>query len=112
MIITKNEPFTSAEIQKLAQDLKPYIKTVIDIEQALCSAGANLHMDNEQELLKQGSNQKDLWGGGIDLETKFIDFNSMINLRPTDHNTSNEIQDSTKRQKFEALMKQFFKEIL
>lgn len=112
VIITKKEPYFKEETQKLTEEFETYIKTVVDIEKKVCSAGANLHLENEQELLKQGSNQKDIWGGGIDLETKMIDFNSMINLRPQDINTSNEIQDPAKRQRFEDLMKYFFKEIL
>ena len=53
------------------------------------------HFEGEQVLLKKGSKQKDLWGGGLDLEleTVEIDFNSFINIRPRDNNTKNEIQD-------------------
>lgn len=112
MIITKSKPYTKEEIENLAEEFGNYIKTVIDIEKEVCSAGANLHFESEQELIKQGSNQKNLWGGGIDLEVKIIDNNAMINLRPNDNNFSNEIQDSSKRQKFGQLMEYFFKEIL
>ena len=111
MIITKADPFTKEEIEKLSEELLPYIKTVVDIEKKVCSAGAALHLDNEQVLLRQGSKQSDLCGGGIDLETKIIDNNSMINLRPGDNNMSNEIQDPKFRQKFEELMNYFFKEL-
>ena len=53
-----------------------------------------------------------LWGGGIDLETKKIDFNSFINIRPNQGNDSNEIQDSNIRNNFKTLMEFFFKEII
>ena len=109
MIVTKKEPFTKEEIKKLSEELETYIKTVIDIERKICSAGARLHADNEQILLEQGSHQDSLWGGGIDLKTLTVDFNAMINLRPKDNNASNEILDLAKRQKFEKLMKHFFK---
>lgn len=112
MIITKDKPFTQKELEKLSEEFETYIKTVIDIKNKVCSAGANLHFGNEQLLLKQGSKQSDLWGGGIELKTKIIDNNAMINLRPTHNNFSNEIQDPEKRQKFEDLMKFFFKELL
>ena len=52
------------------------------------------------------------WGGGIDLETQMIDFNSFINIRPNDNNKSNEIQDSKIRDAFEELMNHFFNKIL
>lgn len=75
------------------------------------STGCDRHYESEQVLLQQGSKQSNLWGGGIDLETKVIDFNSFINIRPSDKNTSNEIQDQAMRKKYEILTKYFFKEI-
>lgn len=111
MIITKTEPFTKEEIEKLAEVFDVYIKTVIDIRKKICSAGADRHFESEQVLLKQGSLQSDLWGGGIDLETKIIDFNSFINIRPSDNNTSNEIQNPEIRKTFEEITKYFFKEM-
>lgn len=112
MIITKSEPFTKEEIEKLKEVFDVYIKTVIDIEKKICSAGCDRHFESEKILLEQGSIQEDLWGGGIDLETKIIDYNSFINIRPADNNTSNEIQDFQIRTKFDELTRYFFKEIL
>jgi len=111
MIITKGEPFTEDEINKLRELFDVYIKTVIDVEKEICSAGCDRHFDSEQILLKQGSLQSNLWGGGIDLETKTIDCNSFINIRPKDNNASNEIQDQKIRQKFDVLMHHFFEKI-
>ena len=108
MIITKSEPFTKDEIKKLREQFDVYIKTVIDIEKKVCSAGCDRHFESEKILLDQGSSQSDLWGGGIDLETKIIDCNSMINIRPA-QNTSNEILDPALRAKFEELTKYFLK---
>lgn len=112
MIITKKEPFSKKEIEKLKEVFDVYIKTVIDIEKKICSAGADRHFESEQILLKQGSDQSDVWGGGIDLETNVIDFNSFINIRPNDNNTSNEIQNPEIRKRYEELTKFFFKEVL
>lgn len=111
MIITKVNPFTKAEVAKLKEAFDVYIKTVIDVKKKICSAGMNRHFEGEKKLLDQGSIQSDVWGGGIDLETKIIDFNSFINIRPNDNNTSNEIQDSKIRKVYEALTKYFFQEI-
>ena len=68
MIITKTTPFTLAEIDQLKQKFEVYIKTVIDIEKKVCSAGMDRHFEGEQILLKLGSNQSQVWGGGIDVE--------------------------------------------
>lgn len=108
MIITKSSPYSKEEIKKLRELFDVYIKTVVDIKKKICSAGCDRHFDGEKILLNQGSLQEDLWGGGIDLETKVIDCNSMINIKPQQNNTSNEIQDATLRQVFDKLMKNFF----
>lgn len=108
MILTKTTPFTADEITQLKEQFAFYIKTVIDVEKKICSAGCDRHVDSEQILLKQGSSQQDIWGGGIDLETKAIDFNSFINIRPEQNNTSNEIQHEQIRKQYESLTKYFF----
>lgn len=112
MIITSDKLFSKEEIEKLKEEFDVYIKTVIDIEKKICSAGCDRHFESEKLLIESGSKQSNVWGGGIDLETKTIDFNSFINIRPTDGNTSNEIQDSKIREEYERLTKFFFSEIL
>lgn len=111
MIITKNSPYTKEEIEQLKEQFDVYIKTVIDIEKKICSAGCDRHFESEKLLIDTGSSQPYVWGGGLDLETKLIDFNSFINIRPTDHNMSNEIQNKQTRTAYESLTKFFFKEI-
>lgn len=111
MIITKTTAFTKEEIEKLREQFDIYIKTVIDVEKKICSAGADRHSESEKILLEQGSRQSDVWGGGIDVKTKIIDYNSFINIRPTDKNTSNEILNTDIRSIFEKLIKRFFKTI-
>ena len=112
MVITKPEPFSKAEIEKLSELFEVYIKTVIDIENKICCAGIDRHFEGEEILLKHGSKQSNLWGGGLDLETRIIDYNSFINIRPSDGNTSNEIQDPEVRKTFNDLMRFFFREVL
>lgn len=111
MIITKSEPFTKEEIEKLREMFDTYIKTVIDVDRKICSAGMDRHFEGEEILIDQGSKQSDIWGGGIDLETKMIDFNSFINIRPNDNNNSNEILNPKIRDEYESLTKHFFQEI-
>jgi len=112
VIITKDKPFSIEEIEKLKEQFDVYIKTVIDIERKICSAGCNRHFESEKILLEEGSKQSDLWGGGIDLETKIIDFNSFINIRPKDGNNSNEIVNDRIRKEYEKLTRFFFSETL
>ena len=88
--------------KKVAEDLKGYIKVVVDVRRKILSAGGEKHVDGEQLLLKDGSKQEDLWGAGLDLETNEMDFDSMINLRPK-QNTSREILDANIRQQVETI---------
>ncbi len=111
MIITKSSPYSKEEIKKLRELFDVYIKTVVDIKKKICSAGCDRHFDGEKILLNQGSLQEDLWGGGIDLETMIVDCNSMINIRPQQKNSSNEIQNVKIREEFEKLTKYFFQTI-
>ncbi|MEK7534074.1 MAG: DUF5674 family protein [Patescibacteria group bacterium] len=112
MIITKKESYLKEEIEKLKEVFDVYIKTVIDIKKRICVAGMDRHFEGERTLLKQGSMQADVWGGGIDLETKIIDYNSFINIRPSQKNPSNEILDPEIRKLYKDLTEYFFKEVL
>lgn len=112
MIITTQKPYTLEEIEKLKELFDVYIKTVIDIEKNVCCAGMNRHFEGEEILLGQSSLQSNIWGGGIDLETKEIDFNSFINIRPKDKNTKNEIQSEEIKRKYKELTEYFFQAIL
>lgn len=99
IIRSKIDPETR---NRVAEDLKGYIKVVVDVQRKILSAGGEKHVDGEQLLLKDGSKQEDLWGAGLDLETNEMDFDSMINLRPK-QNTSREILDANVRQQVELI---------
>jgi len=100
IIRSKIDPETR---KKIAEDLKGYIKIVVDVRRKVLAAGGEKHVDGEQLLLKDGSLQEDLWGAGLDLETGEMDFDSLINLRPT-QNRSREILDEGIRKKAEGLI--------
>lgn len=112
MVVSTLVPYTNEQIKSVSEQFEVYIKTVIDVKQKICIAGMDRHFEGEQILLQDGSKQTDLWGGGIDLETKEIDFNSFINIRPRDNNTKNEIQSEDVKKKFKELTEFFFKEIV
>lgn len=70
------------ELQEISERFSGYIKVVVDIKRKTLAGGGDRHADDEKILLEDGSKQRDLWGGGFDLETKEVDYNSIINLRP------------------------------
>jgi hypothetical protein len=112
MIITQSTPFSIEQIKSLKEQFDIYIKTVIDIKKKICSAGMDRHFEGEAILLKEGSSQHDIWGGGIDLLTKEIDYNSFINIRPNDNNNKNEIQSEQLKAQYHKLTQYFFASIL
>ena len=109
MLLIIRAKVDSESLKRVAEDLKGYIKVVVDVRRGILSAGGSKHVDGEQLLLKDGSRQEDLWGAGLDLETKEMDFDSMINLRPK-QNTSREILDQKIREQVERITRSFLKE--
>lgn len=78
------------------------VKAVVDIAQKKIGVDAELHADIEQALLAQGSSQYDLWGINLYPEMDgedFIEFDSMINIRPGQGNRSRDVQDADTRQR-------------
>jgi hypothetical protein len=89
------------------EDLRaPFVKAVADIEKEIISIGCELHADCAEELVKDGSNYKDLWGFNI-YPDRFLDFISLINIRPADNNRSMEIQNQEIREKIESIVKKY-----
>lgn len=106
MIIVLNRKITQEELKKIAEDLEGYIKFVVDIEKKVLAAGGLRHVDAEQELLKLGSKQENLWGGGWDLASNEIDYDSMVNIRPHQSNPSREVLSTEVRAKIDVIVKE------
>ena len=73
------------------------IKAVVDVGRDIMAVDAELHADEEALLLEKGSDQNDLWGINLypELEGEdFVEFDSMINLRPSRGNRSRGVEDS------------------
>ncbi|MCL4417200.1 MAG: DUF5674 family protein [Patescibacteria group bacterium] len=105
MLLIIKKRATKKDVQKIAEDFEGYIKVVVDVEKGILTGGGERHFDGEQKLLREGSKQENLWGGGFDLETKEIDYNSIINLRPNQNNPSRDILSERIRKKFDKIVK-------
>ena len=79
------------------------VKAVVDVEKGVMVVDAGLHADEEQLLLEMGSAQVDLWGINLypdDFGTDdFVEFDSMINIRPAQGNRSRSVEDAGVRAK-------------
>jgi len=78
------------------------VKAVVDIRKRIMVVDAELHADQESCLLQNGSKQEDLWGINLYPELEgddFIEFDSMINIRPSQGNRSRSIDEPDVRDK-------------
>ncbi|MBU8921550.1 MAG: hypothetical protein KOO63_07000 [Bacteroidales bacterium] len=92
------QPVTKDELIKIAAEMfGEMIKAVVDIRLGLVAIDAEMHSDLEALLLENGSAQSDLWGINFYplLEgDDFLEFDSMINMRPSQGNMSRGVEDA------------------
>lgn len=89
------------------------VKGVADVDKGLVSLDAELHSDLEAMLLDQGSEQNSLWGFNLypELEDEdFLEFDSLINIRPAQGNRSRGVEDELIQQKLKDLMAKWIRE--
>ena len=88
--VTEQDPISLEEIHRMAAArFGDLVKAVIDVERRIMVVDAELHADEEAELLAGGSRQQDPWG---------------INLRPSFGNRSRGVDDSTTQERIAALV--------
>ncbi len=76
------------------------VKAVVDVERGVMVVGAELHSDEEAMLLDDGSVQRDVWGINLYPAAPgegFLEFDSMINVRPSQNNPSRDVMDERLR---------------
>ncbi len=92
---------TLDELRQMAELLfGNIVKAVVDVERELIAVDAELHSDLEALLLQDGSRQKNLWGINFYPEIQgdeFIEFDSLINIRPSQGNRSRGVEDENIR---------------
>ncbi len=72
------------------------LKAVVDVGRRVMAVGGELHADEEAALLEDGSRQGDLWGINLypaERGDEWIEFDSMINIRPSQGNRSRGVDD-------------------
>ena len=100
-IITQALPLDELK-QMAAATFGNMVKAVVDVDKDIIAVDAELHSDLEALLLENGSNQKGLWGINFYPEIQgddFIEFDSMINMRPSQNNKSRGIESEAIRKK-------------
>lgn len=102
------ERITRQQLKEIAdRSFGFFVKAVVDIENEIMVIDAELHADEEALLIKNGSNQKNLWGINLfpeNDEKDFIEFDSMINIRPSNGNRKRSIEDPKIREKIKEVV--------
>ncbi|MFI5214640.1 MAG: DUF5674 family protein [Gemmatimonadales bacterium] len=90
-----------ADLAKLAErQFGDMVKAVVDVTRGLMAIGGELHADEEAALIDDGSRQEDLWGINLypgEQGAGWIEFDSMINVRPAQGNRSRDVRDEALR---------------
>ena len=85
-----------------------FVKSVIDIKREIMVVDVELHADGQALLLENGSEYQDLWGINMHPQKigteDFIEFDSMINIRPRQQNMSRGVEDENIRKQIIALV--------
>jgi hypothetical protein len=103
------EGITADELRAMAREgFGDMVKAVVDIDRGILALGAELHADEEAALLESGSEQDNLWGINLypdDIgDPEFIEFDSMINIRPSRGNHSRGVDDVTVRKQIAQIV--------
>jgi len=101
--IIKNR-ISRGELQKIADErFGDLVKAAIDVEHNILALGVELHADAEAELIeKEDSKREHIWGINLypaETGDRFIEFDSMINLKPAFGNRTRGVDDEAVRQK-------------
>ncbi len=79
------------------------VKAVVDIEKEIMALDAELHVDLEQTLIEnENCEPKNLWGINLHPDStpdNFVEFDSMINLKPAFNNRSRGVESAEIREK-------------
>lgn len=76
------------------------VKAVVDVTRGIMAIGGELHSDEEAALVDEGSRQADLWGINLypgEKGERWIEFDSLINVRPSQGNRSRDVEDDARR---------------
>jgi hypothetical protein len=106
--VTESLPISLDEVRTLARGrFGDMVKGVVDLASGILLLDADMHADQEAELLAGGSKQADLWGINLYPDVAgddWLEFDSMINLRPSFGNRSRGVDDPATRSALAAFV--------
>lgn len=100
-ILIVHEPVNEETLSALAKEWHvSLVKGVADISLGTVALGGEWHMDANNRLIEEGSEQKNIWGFNIypnERGDAAIEYISLINIRPAQGNRSMEITSEETR---------------
>lgn len=106
VILDKNRLPAKEEINSAKKHYNNYLKITIDIVKEIVAIGGEYHVDAEQIMIKNyNCKQKNIWGGGYELDTGEYRTDAMINVRPFHKNSTMIIRDPEIERKFLQIAK-------
>lgn len=104
------EPISKEKLKDSAKEIfGDFVKAVVDIQRNIMAINGELHADEERVLIEDGSRQENVWGINLWVEkdaSDWIEFNSMINVRPSQGNRTRGIDDNDIKTKIRAIVDQ------
>jgi hypothetical protein len=101
-------PINRARLSSLAEtQFGDMVKAVVDVERGVLAIGGELHSDEEATLIDDGSAQANLWGINLypaEGNDAWIEFDSLINVRPSQGNRSRNVEDSALRDRIRRIV--------
>ena len=109
------EPISSSELEELAQAYHHrLVKGVVDLEREVVALGGEWHIDANNVLIQDGSEQRSLWGFNLYPQERgdnAIEYISLINIRPAQGNRAMELMDNTLRESIYAIVRKLIPDL-
>ncbi|MEK7151807.1 MAG: DUF5674 family protein [Patescibacteria group bacterium] len=107
-IVVVEKEVSLADLKVVAQEFyQTMIKGVVDIEKEVVAFGGEYHIDANQKLTERDSEQKNIWGFNVYLNRPrdtWIEYISLINIRPSEGNTAMEVSDPKIRERIKKIV--------
>lgn len=111
-VLKDNNKIEIAEIKELSKKMYDnLVKAVVDVQKEILALDAGLHSDLQEFLIEEEKCQpKDIWGINLWPEESgqgFVEFDSMINLKPAWDNRTRGVENQQIRDKIIEIVKKF-----
>ncbi len=103
------DTITRADLDALAHEqYGDVIKAVVDVAQEIIGVGGELHVDIQSQMIEQEQSRGDTtWGINLYLDKTgddFIEFDSMINLKPALGNKTRSVESGEVQEKIRKIV--------